>query len=473
MKFMTDDFCLHNDYAKTLYHDYASKMPIFDFHCHLEAKEIYENKNIPNITEARLGGDHYKWRVMRDCGVSEDLITGDGDDYEKFLAYAKVVAQMIGNPLYHWTHLELKNFFGIDESLDENSAKEIYDKCNELLKKDEYRPRGLIEMSNVAAICTTNDPADDLTYHELLEADKSFKTTVRPAFRPDKALYIEKEDFGAYLEKLSKASDSKIDSYESLKAALLNRMDYFAAHGCMASDQALAYVPYRPASDEKVDEILRKALKGEGVSLEEEEIYKTSLLKFLAKEYKDRDRVMEIHIGVIRNTSKKIFDKLGPDVGADAVNDHGYAENLANLFSDFEEADGLPRILLFTLNPKDFYPLATVSGSFNRENEDHLMNLQIGTSRWYLDHKEGMIDQMKIFSQTGVFSKFVGMLTDSRSFLSYPRHEYFRRILCNFLGEFVERGEYPWDEERLGQMVQDISYNNARKFIKIEDKKLD
>lgn len=468
MKFMTDDFMLHNEYAKTLFHKYAKAEPIFDFHCHLEAKEIYENKNFDSITSVWLGGDHYKWRVMRASGISEEKITGKSSDYEKFEQWAKVVPTLIGNPLYHWTHLELKSFFGIEETLDEKSAKEIYEKCNELLKQEDFRPRQLIEKSNVAAICTTNDPIDDLKYHELLEKEKDFKTVVKPAFRPDKALNIEQESYLDYIKKLEEASGIEIRSYKDIEKAIKQRLDYFEEHGAKASDHALRYFPYEKASEEEIEEIVSKRLNGEKISLKEEEVYKAKLLTFLAKEYKQRDWVMEIHVGSVRDNSKVLYDRLGPDVGNDGVNDENSAENLSKLLSDFEENEGLPRMLLFTLNPKDYYPLSTIGGCFNRENEEGLMNVQIGTSWWYLDHKNGMREQMEMLAQTTVFSKFVGMLTDSRSFLSYPRHEYFRRIMCNLIGEIVENGEYPWDEERLGQMVKDISFKNAKDFIKVD-----
>ena len=467
MKFMTEDFMLHNDFGKKLYHNYASKMPIFDFHCHLEAKEIYENKNIPSITEAWLGGDHYKWRVMRACGIEEKYITGDADDYEKFEKYASIMPDLIGNPIYHWTHLELKNFFGIDYCLNKETAREIYEKCNDLLAKEEYKPRGLIQMSNVEAVCTTNDPIDDLKYHELLEKE-DFKVKVIPAFRPDRALYIEKEDFNAYIKDLEKSSGVIINNFTDIKNALKERMEFFDRHGCKASDQAFKYIPHNKASLEELDKIVERKLSGETISLAEEEAYKTELITYLAKEYKDRNWAMEIHVGVIRNNSKLLFENLGADVGGDSQNDLNFAENLANLLSDFEENEGLPRTIIFPLNPKDHYPVATVGGSFNRANPDGMQNIQLGTSWWHLDHKDGMLEQMKIFSAVGVFSKFIGMLTDSRSFLSYPRHEYFRRILCNFIGELVESGEYPADEQFLGKMVEDICYNNARKFIKID-----
>ena len=465
MSLINDDFILQSEYAKTLFHKYAKDMPIYDFHCHLEAKEIYENKNFESITEVWLGGDHYKWRVMRACGISEEYITGNKTDKEKFDKWAYVVPRLLGNPLYHWTALELNNFFGISEELNPETADEIYEKTNELLKKDEFKPRSLIERSNVKALCTTNDPIDDLKYHKLLKED-GFKVAVKPAFRPDKALNVEKEDFKDYLKDLGEASGIEIKDFKDIKAALEKRIDFFEENGCSASDHALKYFPYIKKDDKEIDEIVAKALRGEKIEILEEEAYKTSLLIFLAKEYKKHDWVMEIHVAAIRDNSKVLFDKLGPDVGNDAVNDELRAENLAKLMSDFEEGEGLPKILLFSLNENDYYPLATIGGSFNRENETGISNIQIGTAWWFADHLDGMEKQMTMFAQTGVFANFVGMLTDSRSFLSYPRHEYFRRILSNFIGEKVVKGQYPWKEEYLGQMVQDISYNNAKKYIK-------
>lgn len=468
MKFLTEDFMLHNEYAKTLFHKYAKDQPIFDFHCHLEAQEIYENKNFDSITQVWLGGDHYKWRVMRAMGIEEELITGNGSDEDKFMAWAKTVPNLIGNPLYHWTHLELKNFFGIDDCLNEKNAKAIYDKCNKMLKEEDFKPRNLIERSNVKALCTTNDPIDDLKYHELLEKEEDFKVAIKPAFRPDAVLNIEKDDFKSYIEKLSKVSEIQISDLYSLEKALVSRIDFFEDHGCKASDHGLNHVPYQKTSRDEVNEILKKALNGEKITRREEDAYKASILTFLSQEYKQRDWVMEIHTGAIRNNSRKMFEELGADVGNDAINDKLTSENISRLLSDFEENGDLPRILLFTLNPKDFYPLSTIGGCFNRANNEELMNIQIGTAWWFLDHKNGMVEQMEILAQTSVFSKFVGMLTDSRSFLSYPRHEYFRRIMCNFIGDLVKKGEYPWDEEFLGQMVENISYQNAVDFIKID-----
>lgn len=468
-KFMTEDFMLHNEYAKMLFNKYAKDVPIFDFHCHLEAKEIYENKNIQSITQAWLGGDHYKWRVMRACGIEEKYITGDADDYEKFEKYAEIMPYLIGNPIYHWTHLELKNYFGIDYCLDKSTAKEIYNKCNELLKKDEYRPRGLIKMSNVIGVCTTNDPIDTLEYHKKLEKE-DLGFVVKPAFRPDNVIYIEKDTFTSYLKKLSNISEQEIKDFTSLKKALSKRIKFFNENGCKASDQAFEYIPYKRSNEEEINKIVRKKISGEEISKKEEEKFKTEIFIFLASEYKKYDWAMEIHVGVIRNNSKKLFEALGADVGGDAQSDLPFAKNLANILSDMEEESGLPRIVIFPLNPKDQYPVMTIAGSFNRANEDNISTVQLGTAWWHLDHKEGMIEQLKIFSQVGVLSKFIGMLTDSRSFLSYPRHEYFRRILCNFIGELVEKEEYPADEEFLGKIVEDICLNNSKKFIKVNFK---
>ncbi len=467
-KFLTDDFLLDTEYSKILYHNYAKIMPIFDWHCHLEAEEIYKNEKINSITQAWLGGDHYKWRVMRAVGVDEDYITGNASDLDKFKSYASTMPNLIGNPIYHWTHLELKQYFGIDYCLESDTAEEVYNIANEKLLQDDYRPRGLIEMSNVAAVCTTNDPIDDLYYHDLLAEDESFKTKVKPAFRPDKALSIEKNDYNDYIKQLSKISDVKITCFETLKAALEKRMIFFKEKGCKASDQAFKYVPFVKENDEKITEIIKKKLSGEKLKLKEEDAYKTALMIWLGSKYKELDWAMELHIGVIRDNSTNLFENLGNDVGADATNDEPWAENLANLLDEIDKISKIPRTIIFPLNPNEFYPASTIAGSFNRANEDKLLTAQIGPSWWHIDHKEGMLDQMKIMSATSAFAKSIGMITDSRSFLSYPRHEYFRRLLCRFVGQIIEDGEYPWDEEFLGQMIRDICFNNAKDIIKVE-----
>ncbi|WBW50418.1 glucuronate isomerase [Peptoniphilus equinus] len=468
MEFLTENFMLQNEYAQILFHKYAKNEPIFDVHCHLEAKDIYENKNFTSITQVWLGGDHYKWRVMRASGVDEEKITGSASDYEKFEAWAKVVPMLIGNPLYHWTHLELKNYFGINKVLNEKNAKQIYDQCNLLLQQDDFSPRHLISKSNVLGLCTTNDPLDDLRYHQLLKSENDFKTVVIPAFRPDKALNIELDGFQEYIKALSKTAEIDIKSIDDLEKALLKRLDFFVVNGCKASDHGIKYVPYGDKNKAELSIILNKALHNEKVTVEEEDAYKSHLLVFLAREYAKRDIVMEIHTGAIRDNSKFLFDRLGQDIGNDAVNDAAIAENISRLLNRIEIEGDLPKILLFTLNPKDYYPLSTIGGCFNKGNREGTMNIQIGTSWWFLDHKNGMMEQMEMLAQTSVFAKFIGMLTDSRSFLSYPRHEYFRRIMCNFIGEIVANKEYPWEEEYLGEMVKNISFNNAKQFLKID-----
>lgn len=467
-KFLTEDFLLNSEYAKILYHNYAENEPIFDWHCHLDAEEIYKNEKIESITKAWLGGDHYKWRVMRACGIKEEFITGSGSDFDKFKAYATAMPNLIANPIYHWTHLELKRYFDIDYCLDEETAEEIYNIANEKLQQDDFKPRGLIEMSNVKGICTTNDPVDDLKYHELLKKDQSFKTTIKPAFRPDKALAIDKDTYINYIEELSEVSDIKIESYDSLKEALRKRIDFFDEKGCRASDQAFKYIPFVKVDDNYVDSIIREKLKGQKLTKDQEDAYKTNLMVWLASQYAKKDWAMELHVGVIRDNSTKLEQALGNDAGGDATNDQYYAENLANLLNEIEKNSSLPRTIIFPLNESEFYPVSTIAGSFNRGNGDGVLNVQLGPSWWHLDHKEGMLDQMKVLSATSAFAKSIGMITDSRSFLSYPRHEYFRRLLCRYVGGIVADGEYPWDEEFLGQMIKDICFNNAKNIIKID-----
>ena len=467
MSIIKEDFMLHNEYGRKLYNEFAKDMPIYDFHCHLEAKEIWENKKFKNITDIWLGGDHYKWRAMRACGVPEEKITGNASDYEKFSEWSKVVPQLIGNPLYHWTHLELKRFFNIDLELNEENCEEIWGKCNEKLDQDNFRARSLIERSNVYAVCTTNDPIEDLDYHKKIRNEGVFKTKVLPAMRPDKALNIEAEDFSEYIFKLSEISGVKINNLNGLKEALAKRILYFNENGCVACDHAFNYIPFNKGSEEEINIILRKSLNGEIITKEEEDKYKTELMIFLAKEYKKYNWVMELHIGALRNNNSRMFKKLGPDTGYDSINDYKYAKELGLLLSEIDLTDELPKTILFTLNPKDNMVLSTLAGCFQGE-EYGISKIQFGTAWWFLDHKEGMERQIKDLASSGVLSKFIGMLTDSRSFLSYPRHDYFRRILCNIIGEYVDLGEYPWNKEYLGKIIEDISFNNAKEYIKIK-----
>ena len=465
-KFMDDDFMIRSDFGKRLYHEYAEKMPILDFHCHLSPKEIFEDKKFKNITEVWLGGDHYKWRAMRLNGVDEINITGDADDYTKFMYWAKTVPKLIGNPLYHWTHLELKRFFDIDLILNEENAPKIWETTNSMLAKKDFSARSLIERSNVYAVCTTDDPIDSLEYHAKIREEGTMKTKVLPAFRPDNLLRCKSSGYLSYIKKLSDSSGIEIVDLDSLKRAIRNRIDFFDANGCKASDHAFEYVPYVMDEESKVEEIFSDILNGETISKDNADSYVTHLMIFLAKEYKKREWIMEMHVGAIRDNNKRMFNKLGADTGFDAVNDECYAKSLAMLLNEMELKDGLPKTILFTLNPKDNIILNTLSGCFYGSDYG-ISKVQVGTAWWFLDHKEGMIKNIKDLASTGVLSNFVGMLTDSRSFLSYPRHEYFRRILCDIIGDMVDNGEYPSDEKELGRIVESISFDNIKKYINI------
>jgi len=467
MKFMDENFMLTNEPAKKLYFDYAKDMPIFDFHCHLSPREIWEDKRFENITEVWLGGDHYKWRQMRTMGFDEVYITGNGTSArEKFMAWAKTVPYLVGNPLYHWTHLEMQRYFGITECLSEKNAEYLWDHMNAVLQEEAFSARGLIESSNVYAVCTTDDPADSLEYHQNIKREGKMKTKVLPAWRPDKALHPESPEFPAYIGKLAAAAKMQINSYKSLEEALVKRLHFFDEMGCGASDHALEYAPFEPCSEEELETVFAKAVKGKKLSGKERDQYQTALLIFLAREYKKRDWAMEIHIGALRNNNERMYRQLGPDTGFDSVNDYNYAPALAKLLKKMDEQDELPKTILFTLNPKDYFVLTTLMGCF--QGQEVASKVQSGSAWWFLDHKEGMKEQMQILAATGILAKFVGMVTDSRSFLSYPRHEYFRRILCNLLGEMVEQGEYPADYEMLGSIVKDICFYNAKNYINVK-----
>ena len=404
MSFITKDFMLKNKTAKKLY-AFAEKLPIIDYHCHLSPKMIAENYQFKNAYDLFLGGDHYKWRLMRSNGIDEEYITGGADDFEKWCAFAKTVPLMIGNPMYHWTHLELKRYFDIDETLSEKTAKDIWDKVNSCLLKDEFRAQGLIQKSNVEVICTTDNPYDDLAYHKQL---KNFGTKILPTFRPD----------------LSEIKDDICD-----------RMDYFNEHGCRLSDHAI---------DEMNDELIEK-------------------LVYLGEQYAKRGWTMQLHIGAMRNNNTKMFEKLGADTGFDSVNDFQIAEGISKLLNALEMKDALPKTILYTLNPKDNYVLGTMLGNFQKAPTPG--KIQFGSGWWFNDQRDGMESQMKALANLGLLSRFVGMLTDSRSFVSYPRHEYFRRILCNLLGKWVEEGEYPKDFDMLKEIVEGICYNNAKGYF--------
>lgn len=460
--FLDNNFMLKTETAKILYHEYASKMPIIDYHCHLNPKEIYENKPFSNLSKVWLGGDHYKWRLMRANGVDESYITGDKPDYEKFLKWAEVVPYLVGSPLYHWTHLELKRFFKIDKLLNKETAKEIYDEANKVLK--ELTPKKFIELSNVKIVCTTDDPTDDLEYHKLLSKESnSFK--VLPAFRPDKAINIELSWFNDWINKLSSVVGYHINELTDLEKALEERMDYFKENGCGLSDHGLDSIYYLESTKEEVELIFKKARKKEKLSLNEVKKYKGYMLVFLGKAYHQREFVQQYHIGALRNNNKRMLDLLGPDTGYDAINDDQIAKPLSDILNALDCTDQLPKTIIYALNQSDHDIVVTLMQSFQDGKTPG--KLQCGSAWWFNDHIDGMKKQMKALANNGLLSRFVGMLTDSRSFLSYPRHEYFRRLLCDIIGDWVEEGLFPNDIPLLGQIVQDISYNNADKYFQM------
>ncbi|HHW57212.1 MAG TPA: glucuronate isomerase [Clostridia bacterium] len=461
--FMDENFLLTNETAVRLYHEYAKNMPIYDFHCHLSPKEIYENKRFKNITEIWLYGDHYKWRLMRANGIDEKYITGNADDYNKFMAYAKTIPMAIGNPVYHWTHLELQRYFGIYDLLNEKTAKSIWKRANEVINHDDFNVRNIIKKSNVKAIITTDDPTDSLEYHIKLKEEKEFDVKVLPAFRPDKGLGIEKEDFIPWLKKLEKVTRIDINNYDDFLQALEERIKFFHSVGCRISDHALDYVFYEKTSKQEVEKIFKKALLREHLTKEEIDSFKTYTLIFLGKKYAELNWVMQLHIGAMRNNNTKMYKILGPDTGYDSISDFTIAYPLAKLLDVLEVEDSLPKTILYTLNPAGNYVIAAMIGNF--QGGGIIGKMQFGAAWWFNDNKDGMIEQMKALANTGLLSRFVGMVTDSRSFLSYTRHEYFRRIFCNLLGEWVENGEVPNDIELLGKIVQDISFNNAKEYI--------
>lgn len=465
-KFMSKKFLLTNETAVILFEKFAKDLPIFDYHCHLNPQQIWENKKYDNLTQVWLGGDHYKWRAIRSMGFNEDSITGTvTSDYDKFLCWAKTVPHLIGNPLYHWTHLELQRFFGINEILNEQSAPMIWKEANARLQEDGFTPRALIENSNVYAVCTTDDPADSLEYHLKIQQEGKMKTKVLPAMRPDKALQPETAGFGTYVEALAAAAGMKINSFSSFKEALGKRIEFFHSVGCRACDHAFNYIPFADFTDSEVNAIFKKGLVGAELSAIEQNKYKTALMLYLSEQYAKNDWVMEIHIGALRNNNSRMLEKLGPDTGFDSVNDYNYAPALAKLLSAMDKNNQLPKTILFTLNPKDNYMLSTMLGCF--QSDSVASKIQFGSAWWFQDHKYGMEEHLKTLASTGVLSKFIGMVTDSRSFLSYPRHEYFRRIVCNYIGTLVEDGEYPYDEAILKEIIEGISFNNAKNYFNI------
>ncbi len=463
--FMNADFLLKSETARKLYHEHAEKMPIIDYHCHINPMEIYEDKRYATITEVWLGGDHYKWRAMRSCGVPERYITGDASPAEKFQKWGETMPNLIGNPLYHWTHLELQRYFGITEPLTGENAMEIYERCNAILQQPDMSVRGIIRASGVKLICTTDDPIDDLKAHELLAKDPTAPAVVLPAFRPDKAMRADKETFPAYVAQLEQVVGYAIHTVEDMRRALSDRIAYFADHGCRVSDHALDYCFCVEASEEELNDIFARAKAGKAITWNEQLAYHTALLISVGKEYYKRDWVNQLHFGCLRDNSAKMFKRLGPDTGFDSMNDVSNAAGLARLLSKLEEAGALGKTILYSLNPADNGVIGTVMGGFQSDNG----MIQQGSAWWFNDHKPGMEAQMVSLMSLGAMGRFNGMLTDSRSFLSYTRHEYFRRILCNLFGQMVEDGEYPADMTRLGKLVEDISYNNTLRYFRFDE----
>ena len=461
-QFMDKDFLLSTQSAKDLYHNYAAKMPIVDYHCHINPQEIYEDRKFDTITQVWLGGDHYKWRQMRSNGVEEKYITGDATDREKFQKWAETMPKLIGNPLYHWSHLELQRYFGYTGHLNGDTAEEVWNLCNEKLHQDSMSVRNLIRQSNVTLICTTDDPADTLEWHQKIAADSSFEVKVLPAWRPDKAMNVEKPDFATYIAKLSAASGMEIKDFASLKAALKNRMEFFTSQGCCVSDHALEYVMYVPADDAELDAIFAKSISGKAVTKEEELKYKTAFMIFAAKEYNRMGWIMQLHYGCKRDNNAFMFEQLGPDTGFDCINNYAPSAQMADYLNALSATDEIPKTIIYSLNPNDNASIGTILGCFQSQYPG---KIQQGSAWWFNDHKTGMTDQMTSLANLGCLGNFIGMLTDSRSFLSYTRHEYFRRILCELVGGWVDNGEYPDDQKALKEIIEGISYNNAMNYF--------
>lgn len=462
-QFMDKNFLLSTETAQKLYFDNAADTPVLDYHCHINPQEIYEDRQFENITQVWLGGDHYKWRFMRSCGVEERFVTGDAPDKEKFLKWAECVGKAIGNPLFHWSHLELQKYFDYHGVLNKNTAEEVWELCNKKLAEPSMSVRNLIRQSNVTLICTTDDPADSLEWHQKIAQDDSFDVQVLPAWRPDKAMNIEKPAFTEYLSSLSDVSGIAVHTFADLKKALASRMDFFASQGCSVSDHGLEYVMYEPASDEEIEAVFAKRLSGGTVTREEELKYKTAFMVFCGREYAKRGWVMQLHYGVKRDNNTPGYDKLGPDTGFDCINNYAPSSQLADFLNALMMTNELPKTIIYSLNPNDNQAIGTILGCF--QDSSAVAKIQQGSAWWFNDHKTGMQDQMISLANLGNLSGFVGMLTDSRSFLSYTRHDYFRRILCDLIGRWVENGEYPADYDTLAEIVKGICYNNAVRYF--------
>lgn len=462
-QFLDDNFLLSTKTSEKLYHEYAEDMPIIDYHCHINPKEIYEDRKFENITQVWLGGDHYKWRQMRSNGIDEKYITGDATDREKFQKWAETLEVAIGNPLYHWSHLELKRYFGYDGYLNGDTAEEVWTLCNKKLQEDSMTVRNIIKNSKVKLICTTDDPIDSLEWHLKLAEDKSFDVQVLPTWRPDKAMNIEKPEYLDYVNNLSELSGVTINSYSTLIEALKVRMNFFASAGCCVSDHALEYVMYYPSSKEEIEAIFAKRVLGESISKEDELKFKTAFMTELGKEYHRRNWVMQLHFGCKRDNNVLRYKELGADTGYDCINNYAPSAQMADFLNELITTDQLPKTILYSLNPMDNAYIGTIIGCF--QDSSAVGKIQQGSAWWFNDHKTGMMEQMISLANLGLLGNFIGMLTDSRSFLSYTRHEYFRRIMCDLIGGWVENGEYPEDYKALKKLVQGISLNNTIRYF--------
>ncbi len=506
MKSIIDEtFLLNNETARRLYFEHAEKLPIIDFHNHLNPQEIYEDRSYANMTEVWLGGDHYKWRAMRAMGYPEELVTGriieksegmagrtpeensegyaeageglagNSLDYRRFAAYAATVQNCVGNPLYHWTHLELKRYFDIDDALCPETAETIWNKCNALLQTEAFTTRNLLRKQKVRVLCTTDDPVDDLKWHGLLREEGS-DISVRPSFRPGNVLDIEKGTFVSYINRLSEVSGIKITDVDSLLEALRIRLKFFIENGCRVTDHSLETDFFRETTEDEVNDIFTRRMAADrdkegnsvcNLTVDETAAFKGYILSELGRMYADEGLAMQLHIGAIRNNSERMFRALGADTGFDSINDYNYAPQLAALLNSMDVTDQLPRTILYYLNPKDAAMLMTMAGNFQGNVQGIKGKIQLGSAWWFNDHKSGMQYQLQALADMGVLSTFIGMLTDSRSFLSFPRHEYFRRILCNLVGTLVENGEYPKDMEFLGRIIENICYYNAEEYFRL------
>ncbi|MCH2081370.1 MAG: glucuronate isomerase [Saprospiraceae bacterium] len=460
--FLDENFLLDNKMAETLYHNYAKIQPIIDYHNHLPADEITENRQFENLTAVWLNGDHYKWRAMRTLGIAEKYITGSASDKEKFMKWAETVPYTLRNPLFHWTHLELKRYFGINTLLSADTAEQIYHECNERLQSKEYSVQGLLAKMKVETVCTTDDPTDTLEHHQA-HLENNCSTQLFPAFRPDKSILIKNSDFVAYIRSLERATHLSISNFGDLVNALQDRVDYFHDNGCRISDHGLPKVYAKKARPKALDEIFSKRMAGHFIKEEEANQYMSALLLALGRMYAEKNWVMQLHLGPIRNNSSRMMKLLGPDMGFDSIGDFAQAKDLSLFLNRLDSTHQLPKTILYNLNPSANEVMASMIGNFN--DGSVRAKMQWGSAWWFLDQKDGIEKQLNTLSNMGLLSCFIGMLTDSRSFLSFPRHEYFRRILCNLIGRDVHNGELPNDEKWLGKIVEDICYHNAKNYF--------